>query len=353
MPASAALGTLDAFSLLLSLMNTQSSPSSRLRITTPAEIRSPFREDVANGLRRNPKAIPPKYFYDQQGSLLFEEICQQPEYYLTRTEAAILARRAPEIIKAVGDCTIVELGSGSSVKTRLLLDECQRRHYQTRYVPIDISASMLEATARSLTDQYPRLRVEALAAEYLTGLTALPMASRRLVLFLGSNLGNFSPAEQEQLFTSLARALQAGDFLLLGIDLRKSIGMLEPAYNDAAGVTAAFNLNLLRRMNRELQASFDLSRFSHVAFYNSAQHQIEMHLRSNREQYVVIQDLDLQVSFKTEETIHTEISRKFDLEEITAQLAPFGFQRHKHWTDERAWFAVCLFQFTTDALLTV
>jgi len=333
-------------------MNTHSAPSSRLRITTPAEIRSRFREDVATGLRRNPKTVPPKYFYDQQGSLLFEEICQQPEYYLTRTEASILVRCAPELIDIVGDCTIVELGSGSSVKTRLLLDECQHRRYRTQYIPIDISASMLEATARSLTDQYPRLRVKAVAAEYLTGLAALPATSRRLVLFLGSNLGNFSLVEQDQLFTALARALQTGDFLLIGLDLRKSTSILEPAYNDAAGVTAAFNLNLLQRMNRELRASFDLAQFSHVAFYNSNQNQIEMHLRSDREQDIAIQDLDLQVTFAAGETIHTEISRKFDLDEITAQLAGFGFQSYQRWTDERAWFAVCLFQFTKRKSLT-
>lgn len=327
-------------------MNTQTEHASRLRIITPTEIRSRFREDVAFGLRQNPKTIPPKYFYDQQGSLLFEEICQQPEYYLTRTEASILTRRAPEIIAAVGDCTIVELGSGSSVKTRLLLDECQHRRYQTRYIPIDISASMLEETARNLTKQYPRLQVEALVAEYLTGLSALPASSRRLVLFLGSNLGNFSPVEQNQLFTALAQSLQTGDFLLIGLDLRKSTSILEPAYNDAAGVTAAFNLNLLRRINRELRANFDLARFSHVAFYDSIQHQIEMHLRSACGQHVEIPDLDLQVSFRAGETIHTEISRKFDLEEMTAQLAPFGFQSQQCWTDERSWFAVCLFHFT-------
>lgn len=327
-------------------MNTQTDSGFRLRITTPIEIRSRFREDVAFGLRQTPKTLPPKYFYDHQGSLLFEAICQQPEYYLTRTEAAILARRAPEIISTAGDCTIVELGSGSSVKTRLLLDECQRLRYQTQYIPIDISASMLEATARSLTDQYPRLRVEALVAEYLTGLAALPAASRRLVLFLGSNLGNFSPPEQDQLFASLAAALQTDDLLLIGLDLRKPVEILEPAYNDAAGVTAAFNLNLLRRMNRELRGNFNLSRFSHVAFYNSVQHQIEMHLRSDHVQNVVLQELDLEVSFTAEETIHTEISRKFDLEEITAQLAQFGFQRYRQWTDEHEWFAVCLFRFT-------
>ncbi len=318
---------------------------SRLRIFAPVEIRSFFRDDVAAGLRRVQKAIPPKYFYDQQGSLLFEEICQQPEYYLTRTEAAILESSASEMIEAVGDCAIVELGSGSSVKTRLLLDECQRRGYLTQYVPIDISASMLEATARSLTTEYPRLRIEALAADYLTGLSALPPAARRLVLFLGSNLGNFSLVEQDQLFSCLATALHQGDFLLIGLDLRKPINIIEPAYNDAAGVTAAFNLNLLQRMNRELRASFDMATFSHVAFYNREQHQIEMHLRSERDQQVIVRDLDLQATFQQGETIHTEISRKFDLDEISTHLSHFGFQRKHYWTDARSWFAVCLFQF--------
>lgn len=325
-------------------MNVYSLVDHRLRISTPQEIRSFFRDDVARGLRQPQKTIPPKYFYDHHGSLLFEEICRQPEYYLTRTEAAILERYAAAIIDAVGDCAIIELGSGSSVKTRLLLDECQRRDYATTYVPIDISASMLEITARSLTAEYPRLQVEALAADYFTALTTLPASPRRLVLFLGSNLGNFAPGEQEQLLKCLTRALEVGDFLLMGLDLRKQMTIVEPAYNDAAGVTAAFNLNLLQRMNRELRATFDLAAFSHVAFYNAEQHQVEMHLRSERDQYVVIHDLDMQTSFRTGETIHTEISRKFDLDEVNTQLATFGFQPRAYWTDEHAWFAACLFQ---------
>jgi L-histidine N-alpha-methyltransferase len=317
----------------------------RLRIFTPVEIRSFFRDDVAHGLQQPQKTIPPKYFYDEYGSLLFEEICQQPEYYLTRTEAAILKSHAAEMIEAAGDCAIIELGSGSSVKTRLLLDECQRRGYLTQYIPIDISASMLEAAARSLTTEYPRLRIEALAADYVTGLSALPSALRRLVLFLGSNLGNFSLAEQDQLFARLTTALHPGDFLLIGLDLRKPITIIEPAYNDAAGVTAAFNLNLLQRMNRELQADFNLSTFSHIAFYNREHHQIEMHLRSECDQQVTIRDLGLRTPFQQGETIHTEISRKFDLDNVTAHLSRFGFQLRRHWTDVRAWFAVCLFQF--------
>ncbi len=327
-------------------MHMNSSLDNRLHISTPVEIRSFFRDDVADGLRRTQKAVPPKYFYDQRGSLLFEEICQQPEYYLTRTETEILKTHAAEMIETVGDCAIIELGSGSSVKTRLLLDECRRRDYLTRYIPIDISASMLETTARSLTVEYPCLRVEALAADYETGLSALPAASRRLVLFLGSNLGNFSLAEQDRLFSCLTAALHSDDFLLIGLDLQKPVDIIEAAYNDAAGVTAAFNLNLLQRMNRELGADFNLSTFSHLAFYNREQHQIEMHLRSERDQQVIIPELDLQATFQRGETIHTEISRKFNLEEITTSLGKFGFQLRRSWTDKRSWFAVCLFQLT-------
>jgi dimethylhistidine N-methyltransferase len=215
-----------------------------------------------------------------------------------------------------------------------------------RYVPIDISASMLEATARSLTADYPHLYVDALATDYLNGLAALPNSQTRLVLFLGSNLGNFTPGEQAQLFGHLASSLQAGDHLLLGLDLRKPVDILEPAYNDAAGVTAAFNLNLLQRMNRELKANFDLSTFSHLAFYNQRLHQIEMHLRSNIAQEVMIADLDLRVSFHAGETIHTEISRKFDPGESSEQFAPYGFQPRALWTDAREWFLLSLFRFT-------
>lgn len=327
-------------------MNASDFRDGRLQITSPVEIRSRFREDVAAGLRREQKAIPPKYFYDHQGSLLFEKICQQPEYYLTRTETAILKERAAHIVDEVGECMIVELGSGSAVKTRLLLNECQRRQYHIRYVPIDISASMLETSARSLVADYPNLSVEALATDYLNGLVALPNSQGRLVLFLGSNLGNFTPEEQAQLFEQLASSLQTNDHLLLGLDLRKPVPVLEAAYNDAAGVTAAFNLNLLRRLNRELQARFDLSTFSHLAFYNDRLHQIEMHLQSKITQEVTVGDLDLRVSFRAGETIHTEISRKFDPAEISEHLAAYGFHPRALWTDARRWFLLGLFEFT-------
>jgi len=317
----------------------------RLRILTSVEIHSQFREDVAVGLRSERKAIPPKYFYDSHGSLLFEQICQQPEYYLTRTEATILAEHAGDIGDEVGDCVMVELGSGSSVKTRLLLDEYQRRGSALHYVPIDISASMLEVTAKTLIAEYPSLRVEALVTDYLHGLTALPNSKPRLVLFLGSNLGNFTTTEQVELFTRLAGALQVGDYFLLGLDLRKSSEVLESAYNDAAGVTAAFNLNLLRRINRELSGSFNLAAFSHLAFYNLALHQIEMHLQSAVDQQVRVADLSLRIPFQAGETIHTEISRKFDVDEVCTQLADYGFRPRALWTGTRGWFLVALFRF--------
>lgn len=327
-------------------MNTAYPSNGRLRITIPAEIRSQFRDDVAAGLRRAPKTIPPKYFYDHYGSQLFEQICQQPEYYLTRTEAAILREHAADILDEVGACTIVELGSGSAVKTRLLLDECKQRRYRMHYVPIDISESMLRDTASNLAVDYPHIHIDALATDYFNGLAALPNSQGRLVLFLGSNLGNFTPSEQAQLFVHLAGSLQPDDHLLLGLDLRKPVDVLESAYNDAAGVTAAFNLNLLRRINRELKAGFDLSAFSHLAFYNQRLHQIEMHLESSVEQAVTIADLDLRVQFRAEETIHTEISRKFDPAEISVQLALYGFEPRALWTDAREWFLVSLFRFT-------
>lgn len=323
--------------------------SPRLRIRTPVEIHSHFREDVAIGLRHSQKTIPPKYFYDPQGSLLFERICQQPEYYLTRTEAMILRNHAADVVDIVGNCVLVELGSGSAVKTRLLFDEYQRREQALHYVPIDISASMLEESARTLTTVYPRLQIDALATDYWHGLAALPHAQTRLVLFLGSNLGNFTPAEQEQLFAQLARTLQRGDYFLIGLDLRKPLTVLEPAYNDAAGVTAAFNLNLLHRMNRELAARFDSSTFTHLAFYNTTQHQIEMHLQSTVAQEVSIAALDLQIAFRSGETIHTEISRKFAPAEVRAQLANYGFTPQAQWTDDQDWFLVSLFQYTGTA----
>jgi len=247
---------------------------------------------------------------------------------------------------------LVELGSGSSVKTRFLFDEYQRRGHLMHYVPIDISATMLEEASHGLLNDYPTLSIKALATDYLSGLTALPNTRSRLVLFLGSNLGNFSPGEQAELFQQLATSLHPGDQFLLGLDLRKSVAVLEAAYNDTAGVTAEFNLNILRHINRELGADFNLSQFSHLAFYNQQLYQIEMHLQSQVAQEVTIPDLDLQVSFRVGETVHTEISRKFDAQEVREQLTEYGFQFQAQWMDGRQLFVMCLFRDIHDRRLT-
>ena len=324
-------------------------PTDRLRIATPGALRSRFREDVAFGLQQPQKTLHPKYFYDARGSKLFEDICRQPEYYLTRTEAEILRRHAPDIVAHTAGAALVELGSGNSVKTRLLFDEYQRRDQLRQYVPIDISAAMLEETARGLLHDYPTLRIDALATDYTTALSALPAADRRIVLFLGSNLGNFSPTEQAELFAQLAACLRPGDQLLLGLDLRKPVAILEAAYNDAAGVTADFNRNILRHVNRELHADFDPARFAHLAFYNADAHQIEMHLESESAQTVTVAALDLAVSFRAGETIHTEISRKFDARDVEAQLTRYGFRSQAAWTDPNDYFVLSLFRYADGA----
>lgn len=333
-------------------MSTELRLTNRLQISTPGKLRSQFREDVAFGLQQSQKTLHPKYFYDAHGSRLFEDICRQPEYYLTRTEAQILNVHAADIAEQTAGSVLIELGSGSAVKTRLLFDEYQRRDQLQHYVPIDISASMLEETARGLLNDYPTLCIDALATDYFTGLTVLPAVGPRLVLFLGSNLGNFSPIEQSELFAYLATCLRPGDQLLLGLDLRKPVEILEAAYNDAAGVTADFNLNILRHINRELHADFDLDRFSHLAFYNHTAHQIEMHLQSESAHAVAIGALELDVSFRAGETIHTEISRKFDAREVQQQLLLYGLQFQTEWTDPNEFFALTLFRYTGDARCT-
>ncbi len=312
--------------------------------------------DIIAGLTQSPKVLPPKYFYDDRGSELFEQICELPEYYVTRTEAQILQKVAVDIAQRTGPCELVELGSGSSTKTRMLLDAYQDQQASSGnsdalyYLPLDVSGGILKESALSLLQQYPSLQIRGLIGTYEQGLQNLPqaVAPKRMICFLGSTLGNLNPQECQQFFNKVRSALQPGDYFLLGIDLQKSIQVLEAAYNDAQGITAAFNLNILQHLNWRFQANFDLQQFQHWAFYNTQQHQIEMHLRSLCEQNVVINTLELSVPFAEGETIRTEISRKFNLEQLSTLLEPNPTGKRLNveqiWTDPQQWFGLALCQ---------
>ncbi|MEI1378262.1 L-histidine N(alpha)-methyltransferase [Nostoc sp. UHCC 0926] len=302
--------------------------------------------DVVKGLTQTPKSLPPFYFYDDRGSELFEQICDLPEYYLTRTETTILQQYADEIAKITGACELVELGSGSSSKTRILLDAYQQLGYPLHYLPIDVSTGILESSAKQLLSDYPLLQVYALAGTYELALAQLlpTQLPSRMICFIGSSLGNLTPGECDVFFSQITEALQVGEYFLLGIDLRKPKQILEPAYNDNQGVTAAFNLNMLEHLNQRFEGNFDTTQFEHWAFYNESEYQIEMHLRSLRSQIVELRALNLKVNFALGETILTEISRKFDLNTIKQQLTAQGLLPIHVWTDPNQWFGLVLCQ---------
>lgn len=301
--------------------------------------RRKFRRDVLRGLDRSPKRLPSKYFYDARGSQLFDEICLLPEYYLTRTELQIMEQSAPAMAEVIGPRAIViEYGSGTSLKTRILLDALDEPR---AYLPVDISHDHLQRAAVAVADDYPDLRVVPLPADF-THAFDLPdevaHSEHRLVYFPGSTIGNFRPRQALKLLEQIRG--QCGDEggLLLGIDLVKDAGILHAAYNDAAGVTATFNLNLLLRINRELRGDFDLDAFRHEAIWNEQQSRIEMHLRSRCEQTVTIGDEEIE--FARGETICTEFSHKYTLNRIERMADRSGFSLNHLWTDAREWFGV-------------
>ncbi len=321
--------------------------SSRLRwvefALTDADVQD---ADVIQGLQQVPKTLPCRYFYDDRGSVLFEQICDLPEYYPTRTEQAILENGALEIAQMTGACELVELGSGSSRKTCLLLEVYQQLNYPLHYAPIDVSAGILQATAPMLLRQYPALNLCGLVGTYEQALSNLPpvQLDRRMLIFLGSTLGNLNPHECDRFFMQIQQSLQPGDFFLLGVDLQKPIEIVEAAYNDAQGVTAEFNLNILRHLNDRFQGDFAIDQFAHHAFYNVHQHQIEMHLISLKPQTVVLRKLGYQTSLYARETIRTEISRKFHLPTLTDDLKQRSLNPLHVWTDPQNWFALLLCQ---------
>ena len=321
-------------------------PPSRLTVDRhlpPDFAEESLRADVRAGLTGAPKTLPPKWFYDKAGSDLFEEITRLPEYYPTRAEREILDTRAAEIAAATRASTVVELGSGSSEKTRLLLDALRAAGSLRRYVPVDVSESALAAAADALLADYPRLLVHAVVADFEAHLQLIPdHGDRRLLVFLGGTIGNFEPVARARFLAGVRAVMRPGDALLLGTDLVKSPDILVPAYDDAAGVTAAFNKNVLHVLNRELGADFDPARFDHVAVWNDRESWIEMRLRSRGAQRVRISALDLEVPFAAGEDVRTEISAKFRAAGVVAELAAAGLSVRSWWTDAQARFGLSL-----------
>ncbi|MDH6514887.1 L-histidine N-alpha-methyltransferase [Streptomyces sp. SAI-135] len=298
-----------------------------------------LRADVLKGLTHTPKTLPPKWFYDAHGSELFERITELPEYYPTRAEREILVARSGEIAAATGARTLVELGSGSSEKTRYLLDALTGLH---TYVPVDVSESALTQAGHALIAQRPELSVHALIADFTGGLTLPGTPGPRLVAFLGGTIGNLLPVERAAFLSSVRALLSPGDALLLGTDLVKDENVLVRAYDDAAGVTAAFNKNVLTVVNRELGADFDPGAFDHVALWDAENEWIEMRLRSRTEQTVKVPALDLAVDFAADEELYTEISAKFRKEGVSSELSSAGLELAHWWTDEQGRFALSL-----------
>ncbi|MCI0484845.1 MAG: L-histidine N(alpha)-methyltransferase [candidate division NC10 bacterium] len=299
-------------------------------------------EDVRRGLTRIPKELPPKYFYDTRGSELFEQICELPEYYLTRTERAVLARIAGEVVASVRPTTLVEFGSGSGRKTRVLLDAMARRELLDCYVPIDLNEDVLRQVAHTLSESYPGLRTHAVIGDFEQPIEILPTGGPRLVAFLGSTIGNLTHDGAIGFLRNVARLLAPEDRFLLGTDLVKDVRVLERAYNDAAGVTAAFNRNILSVINKHLDGHFEPNRFEHLAFYNKEDSRIEMHLVARQSHQVSIDAIDFTVEFARGESIRTEISCKYTRAMVEGMLAEAGLRLVRWDTDRDRLFALSL-----------
>ncbi|MGH3724417.1 MAG: L-histidine N(alpha)-methyltransferase [Mycobacterium sp.] len=288
-----------------------------------------LRRDVQEGLTAKRKSLPPKWFYDEVGSDLFDEITRLPEYYPTRTEAALLRDHAADIAAASGADTLVELGSGTSEKTRMLLDALD----PATFIPFDVDSGVLRAAGDALVEEYPGMRVRAVCGDFEKDLGRIPREGRRLVAFLGSTIGNLTTQPRARFLADVAATLDAGEMLLLGTDLVKDTERLVRAYDDSAGVTAAFNRNVLAVINRELDADFDLDAFEHVAQWNGDEERMEMWLRSVGDQRVTIEALDLSVDFEDGEMMLTEVSCKFRREGVVRELAAAGLRQIQWWTD--------------------
>lgn len=302
-------------------------------------------DDVSNGLLQPPRSLPPKYFYDARGSALFEQITGTPEYYPTRTEDRLLADHARDIIEATRPDQILELGSGSSRKTRRLFDACVVLDHQCEYAPLDVCEPALIQAAADLAAEYPWLRISPITGDYHAGLRHLPhFDGIRLFAFLGSTIGNFKPAEARGFLDEVHDAMQPGDYLLLGADRVKDIDVLQAAYNDAAGVTAEFNLNLLHVLNHELAADFEPDWFEHQAIYNPELQRMEMLLVSTRQQTVQLGNLNQTIRFHPGETILTELSHKFTVTDLEQLVAACNLDIREHYQPDNHYFSLILAQ---------
>jgi L-histidine N-alpha-methyltransferase len=301
-----------------------------------------LRRDVFDGLQKTPKSLPPKWFYDSVGSDLFDQITRLPEYYPTRAEAEILRTRSAEIAAASEADTLVELGAGTSEKTRQLLDALRERGSLRGFVPFDVDANMLSTTATAIQGEYPGIEIKAVCGDFEEHLTEIPGGGRRLFVFLGSTIGNLTPGPRAEFLAALAAVMRPGDTLLLGTDLVKDTDRLVRAYDDAAGVTARFNRNVLAVVNRELDADFDVDAFHHVARWNTEEERVEMWLRSDRPHRVRVGTLDLDVEFEAGEEMLTEVSCKFHPDGVRAELAEAGLRGIRWWTDGAGDFGLSL-----------
>ena len=316
----------------------------------PALPLSPIAHDVLRGLTSTPKRLPPRLFYDDRGSELFEQITRLPEYYLTRTERAIFMKYGAHIIRAAAGrepLTMVELGAGSAEKTGVLISHALRQRTELSYEPVDVSAAALRVAAAQLSERWPMLPVRPIAADYTNGFRLVPNGNhRRLVLWIGSSMGNFEHVEATRILRNVRRHLNTGDGLLVGADLApsrsKPLGAIRAAYDDASGITARFNLNILAHINRELGANFRLNTFRHIARWNPEASRMEMYLESTRAQHVMIAALGMRKAFASGERIHTENSYKYPPQQLVSILHSAGFEPSHSWNDPRRWFAVIL-----------
>jgi L-histidine N-alpha-methyltransferase len=308
----------------------------------PVDAGAALRADVLAGLTATPKTLPPRWFYDERGSELFDEITRLPEYYPTRTERSLLSAHAGDIAAASAADTLVELGSGTSEKTRLLLSALAAAGTLRRYVPVDVDPSVLRLAGAAITAEHPGIAVDAVVADFTAHLEQLPAGGRRLVAFLGSTIGNLEPGPRAEFLRVLAGTLRPGDSFLLGTDLVKDPDRLVRAYDDAAGVTAAFNKNLLAVLDRELKADFDPRAFAHVAVWDAEAEWIEMRLRATRQHVVHVAALDLEVPFAAGEEMRTEVSAKFRRPGVAEELAAAGLRLTHWWADPAGDFALSL-----------